>query len=311
MQCLARPAAAGLCAAAASRRAQQVALRRARCAAAGPGAPGAAGAVPASSAPSSAAPAPAAAPEPIFYSAYPLDRAAELRADAGKLEQLLRHPRARLLPVSGSRALFVPAQRPAGSGDGGDGNGAGCGDGGAALAPAWVSPAAEAGAALDARVPPLFLGLDASGAPSFAGQVARDAADAVAAGLPCSRWGAGRGCSRAARPAPAACARVGSRPSSVRRRRLTSPPPAPPRRPQGGLSRAPRGRRCAPATRRLLPPPAASRSGTWRRCTRGPAARRRAARRAASRAWCPRLAGGALAQWGCGRTFCTRPLVLL
>jgi NADH pyrophosphatase NudC (nudix superfamily) len=52
---------------------------------------------------------------------------------------------------------------------------------GAKYIPVWVSPAAELGAALDSRVPPLFLGLDPSNkAPHFAVQVTKDSADSLA-----------------------------------------------------------------------------------------------------------------------------------
>lgn len=50
--------------------------------------------------------------------------------------------------------------------DGAPGNEAGGGK-----RPAWVHPAGEAAALLDADVAPIFLGLDEEGAPHFAGQV--------------------------------------------------------------------------------------------------------------------------------------------
>jgi hypothetical protein len=212
MHCLRVPAAAGARHAVA-RRAAQRQQRRTRCAAPGGAAPapaaapaaGAPAAVPAYEQPAHERP----AQEPIFYSAYPLDRAAELRQDAAKQEQLLRDPRARLLPISGSRALVAPypAQKQGGEQQqrqqqqqGHEGQQQAAEDPGPTLAPAWVTPASEAAGTLDPGVPPLFLGLDDAGAPSFAGQVARAAADALPESLPGSRraraagagaWGAG------------------------------------------------------------------------------------------------------------------------
>ncbi|GBF93962.1 hypothetical protein Rsub_06211 [Raphidocelis subcapitata] len=152
-----------------------------------------------------AAPAPAAAPAaaapppesdaqgagPIFYSAYPLDRAAHLRHDEARLQQLLAQPAARLLPVCGGRVLVTPA---AGRDGGNGGNGGGGEGGGAAQRLAWVVPAADALAHLDPSVPPLLLGLDAAGAPHFGGHASLAGADALAAAAaPGARWAAARG----------------------------------------------------------------------------------------------------------------------
>ena len=157
---------------------------------------GSADAPAAAAAPHNAAAA-AAAEEPIWYAGYPLDRAAHLRQDAAALARLLADPAARLLPLSGSRVLVADAD--AGDGNGGSsgsgGNG-GSGSSGAKLRLAWVAPTPEALAALDANVPPLFLGLEpATGAPRFGGQAVRGAAAdelAAAAGAAGARWAAAR-----------------------------------------------------------------------------------------------------------------------
>jgi hypothetical protein len=122
------------------------------------------------------------APDPIFYSAFPLDRAAHLRSDAAAMSRLLADPAARLLPVSGARVLVRDGRGPPQAAAA-----AAAGEGGLSLA--WVAPAAEAVPSLDPDVPPLFLGLDASGAPHFGGQVSRAAGDALAGAVTGSRCG--------------------------------------------------------------------------------------------------------------------------
>jgi NADH pyrophosphatase NudC (nudix superfamily) len=146
--------------------------------------------------PSSAAP-PSAHNNPIFYSAYPLDRAAAARHDPEQLSRLLAHPAARLLPVSGAKALVVAPSTPPPSS-------AAAPTGGPELSLAWLTPASDALPSLDPEIPPLFLGLDSAGAPHFGGQVAKPAADALAAAVPGARWAVARTAGPALGPGDAA-----------------------------------------------------------------------------------------------------------
>jgi hypothetical protein len=106
----------------------------------------------------------------VYYSNYPLDRAPEQRRDESQLLQWFNAPNTRVTPVMGSKILVSPPSTTTSSSTG------------TKYTPIWVSPAAELGAALDPRVPPLFLGLDPSNnnAPHFAVQVTKDATEALA-----------------------------------------------------------------------------------------------------------------------------------
>lgn len=137
--------------------------------------------------------------EPLpFYSQFPLDRREELRKDAKALAELFERPDARLLPVSQRGAVLVrplaavatAAQAQAAAP--------------AAGVPDWpqgdtvtlqlelLCPAAahaELVAPSPARV---FLGIDALGAPYFAAEVTRAAAESLAATHPGAEWRAAR-----------------------------------------------------------------------------------------------------------------------
>lgn len=102
----------------------------------------------------------------VYYSNYPLNREAEQRRDEAQLEAWFNAPNTRATPVMGSRVLLLSGSSSSS---------------GARYHPVWVSPAAELGAALNPSVPPIFLGLDASGAPHFAVQVTRESSEQLAA----------------------------------------------------------------------------------------------------------------------------------
>lgn len=104
----------------------------------------------------------------VYYSNYPLSRAAERRTDEAQLSQWFNGPDARVTPVLGPRVLLLPSTNSTNSTT-------------AKFRPVWVSPAADLGAALNPSVPPLFLGLDAAGAAHFAVQVSKEAAEQLAA----------------------------------------------------------------------------------------------------------------------------------
>jgi hypothetical protein len=106
----------------------------------------------------------------VYYSNYPLNRAAEQRRDEAQLEAWFNAPNTRVTPVMGSRVLLLPSNSSSSSSS----------SSGAKYHPVWVSPAAELGAALNPFVPPIFLGLDASGAPHFAVQVTRESSEQLA-----------------------------------------------------------------------------------------------------------------------------------
>jgi NADH pyrophosphatase NudC (nudix superfamily) len=113
----------------------------------------------------------------IYYSNYPLHRAAEARTDEARLAAWFNAAHARATPIAGGKVLLrscdsSPDSISSSSGD-------------TSLAPVWVSPAAELGGALAAAgesgEPPLFLGLDDAGVPHFVVQVSQAVADGVAA----------------------------------------------------------------------------------------------------------------------------------
>lgn len=102
----------------------------------------------------------------VYYSNYPLNRAAERRTDEAQLSQWFNAPNTRVTPVLGPKVLLLPNSTSSTP---------------AKFHPVWVSPAADLGAALNPSVPPLFLGLDPSGAAHFAVQVSKEAAEQLAA----------------------------------------------------------------------------------------------------------------------------------
>lgn len=115
----------------------------------------------------------------IFYSDYPLDRAAEARSDAAQLSAWLASPSARATPVCGSRVLVQRAAAASSNSNSDGGSSASC-------APVWLPPSSPQlqRDAAHAAVPPIFLGLgrDTAQAPHFAVAVQQGAAaDALAA----------------------------------------------------------------------------------------------------------------------------------
>jgi hypothetical protein len=126
----------------------------------------------------------------VYYSNYPLDRAAETRRDEAQVMAWFNAADARITPVNGSRILVT---QPSGSSNGSSnanvaGTTAQQDSQQALLQPVWVSPATELSCALNAAVPPLFLGLDrTTGAPHFAVQVAAAEVEGLA-GSYSARW---------------------------------------------------------------------------------------------------------------------------
>lgn len=110
---------------------------------------------------------------PIFYSDYPLDRAAEIRKDEAKLSELYQSSTAKVLPVLGTKVLVhddssnnttnsnrLPTPQ--------------------SLWPAWVVPATAVNTATHSCMAPIFLGLDAQAVPHFAAYIHPEQADIVA-----------------------------------------------------------------------------------------------------------------------------------
>lgn len=136
----------------------------------------------------------------LYYSNYPLDRAAELRKDESQVTTWFNASNARVTPVNGSRILVTKLEGPStstadnnssmskdgshwysGGSNGNDPSSSSRGSGHTHLQPVWVSPAADLGVALNPDVPPLFLGLDPqTGSPYFAAQIAASAAEGCA-----------------------------------------------------------------------------------------------------------------------------------
>lgn len=128
----------------------------------------------------------------MYYSNYPLDRAAEARKNEAQVMAWFNSPSARVTPVNGSRILVTTRAPPAALTDpsgnsssssnnsSSSSNGTNGSDGAwlaaeqpASLQPVWISPASELSCTVHPAVSPLFLGLDyTSQAPHFAVQVA-------------------------------------------------------------------------------------------------------------------------------------------
>eukprot|EP00878_Enallax_costatus_P032153 GHUV01035263.1.p1 GENE.GHUV01035263.1~~GHUV01035263.1.p1 ORF type:complete len:396 (+),score=114.99 GHUV01035263.1:194-1381(+) len=136
----------------------------------------------------------------LYYSNYPLDRAAEFRKDEAQVLSWFNAPDARVTPVNGSRILVREQKLPftetadnnSNTSDSGSSWYAGMSEGTAnpssnsssrraVLQPVWVSPASDLGVAVNQDVPPLFLGLDPdTRSPHFAVQIAASAAEGLA-----------------------------------------------------------------------------------------------------------------------------------
>jgi hypothetical protein len=130
----------------------------------------------------------------VYFSNYPLDRAAEARQNEAQVMAWFNAPDARLTPVNGARILV---HQEASATAANSSNGSSSTNGTASTPPqqqqavpqpVWVSPASELTCAVNAAVPPLFLGLDrTTGAPHFAVQVAAAEVEALA-GSYAARW---------------------------------------------------------------------------------------------------------------------------
>jgi NADH pyrophosphatase NudC (nudix superfamily) len=107
----------------------------------------------------------------VYYSNYPLNRAAEQRRDEEQLQTWFNAPNTQVTPVLGSRVLLTHTATTTTSSSSSI----------AKYHPVWVSPAAELGVSMNTSVPPLFLGLDSTGAPHFAVQVTKDSAEELSA----------------------------------------------------------------------------------------------------------------------------------
>jgi hypothetical protein len=136
----------------------------------------------------------------VYYSNYPLDRAAEARRDEAQVMAWFNAADARVTPVNGSRILVTQQQAAAAASNDNSSTASAASTAqsssqqqqqqqqSAVLQPVWISPASELTCALNAAVPPLFLGLDrTTGAPHFAMQVAAAEVDALAASYG-ARW---------------------------------------------------------------------------------------------------------------------------
>eukprot|EP00879_Flechtneria_rotunda_P031381 GHRR01034277.1.p1 GENE.GHRR01034277.1~~GHRR01034277.1.p1 ORF type:complete len:428 (+),score=118.51 GHRR01034277.1:412-1695(+) len=137
----------------------------------------------------------------LFYSNYPLNRAADARRDADQVLAWFNSPNARVTPVNGSHILVTKDTQTAAfygdaegvspsassnsssndasipgttSNNGSSGNGQESAPAAvqATSQPVFISPAAELGLALHPDVPPLFLGLSNASTPFFAVQIA-------------------------------------------------------------------------------------------------------------------------------------------
>jgi len=106
----------------------------------------------------------------VYYSNYPLNRAAEQRRDEKQLAAWFDAPNVQVTPVLGSKVLLRTTSTSN------------------KYCPVWVSPAADLGAALGTAVPPLFLGLDSNGTPHFAVQIAAAAAADDLAASQAASW---------------------------------------------------------------------------------------------------------------------------
>lgn len=132
----------------------------------------------------------------LYYSNYPLDRAAEARKNEAQVLAWFNAPNTRVTPVNGSRILVTKQESPSTASPAdssrsdtgsswysstGSNSAASNGDVRSLLQPVWISPAAELGVALNPDVPPLFLGLDPdTKTPHFAVQVAASEVDSIA-----------------------------------------------------------------------------------------------------------------------------------
>jgi pyruvate/2-oxoglutarate dehydrogenase complex dihydrolipoamide acyltransferase (E2) component len=124
----------------------------------------------------------------LYYSNYPLDRAAEARRDEAQVMAWFNAADARITPVNGSRILLTQQSGSSNGSSSPTDAGSTAAAQQALLQPVWVSPASELTCAANAAVPPLFLGLDCTtGAPHFAVQVAAAEVDGLA-GSYSARW---------------------------------------------------------------------------------------------------------------------------